>query len=166
MSACAKVREEVKTIKFQKKHGMCGTRLYHIWTGLIGRCLNPNNKDFVYYGGRGITVCEDWKIPENFFEWAFSSGYSANLTLDRINCNKGYSPDNCRWITNSEQQRNRRNNRIIEYNGEKHCIAEWAEITGINQQTIYSRLVYGWPIDKILTIQPTHKNARCGYGKA
>lgn len=82
--------------RYTKKHGMYGTRLYHIWNGLRGRCLNPNNKDYNNYGGRGITVCKEWDNAESFFKWALSSGYNDNLTLDRINTNKGYCPSNCR----------------------------------------------------------------------
>ena len=144
--------------KYKSRHGMYGTRLYHIWNGLSGRCLNPNNKDYANYGGRGITVCDKWRKPENFFEWAIHNGYNADLTLDRIDVNKGYSPENCRWITGAEQQRNRRNNRIIELNGEFHCVAEWAEITRIPKQTITSRLRYGWTPEEILTIKPSHRN--------
>jgi hypothetical protein len=146
--------------KFMARHGMYGTRLYHIWNGLSGRCLNPNNKDYANYGERGIGVCDEWRNPEKFFEWAFLNGYGDNLTLDRIDTNKGYSPNNCRWITWKKQQRNKRNNRMIEYNGEIHCVAEWAEITGIAKQTIVSRLRYGWTPMQIFTIPPSHRNAR------
>ena len=152
--------------RFKSKHGMYGTNLYHVWNGMMGRCSNPNNKDYKHYGERGITVCDDWKKPEKFFEWAFLNGYQVGLTLDRIDTNKGYYPDNCRWISNAEQQRNKRNNRIIEYNGEKHCVAEWAEITGINKRTITSRLRYGWSLDEIFTIPPTHKNSRIRNNKS
>lgn len=146
--------------RFRARHGMYGTRLYHIWNGLSGRCLNPNNKNYADYGGRGITVCDEWRKPENFFRWALLSGYDANLTLDRIDVNGGYCPENCRWITNAEQQRNRRNNRMIEYNGEIHCASEWAEITGIAVHTILSRLKYGWPLEHVLTIPPSRSNTR------
>ena len=146
--------------KFKARHGMYGTKLYHIWNGLTGRCLNPNNKDYQDYGGRGITVCDEWRIPEMFFGWAFLNGYNVDLSLDRIDTNKGYSPDNCRWITMPEQQRNKRNNRLIEYNGEIHCVSEWAELTGIPKGTITSRLRYGWTPEEIFTIKPSHSNSR------
>lgn len=143
--------------KFIKTHGMYGTRLYHIWNGFRGRCLNPNNKDYKNYGGRGITICKEWNKSENFFKWALQNGYKDNLTLDRIDTNKSYSPNNCRWITSNEQQRNKRNNRILEFNGEKHCITEWSEITGINRGTIVSRLRHNWDIEKTLTKIPNKK---------
>ena len=151
--------------RFKARHGMYGTRLYHIWNGLMGRCLNPKNKDYSNYGGRGITVCEEWKKPENFFGWAFLNGYTVDLTLDREDYNKGYSPENCRWITNNEQQRNKRTNRVLSYNGESHCVSEWAEMVGIPSHTIISRLRYGWSTEDALTVTPTHRNARRGYGK-
>lgn len=144
---------------FAKKHGMYGTRLYHIWNGLNGRCNNPNNKDYANYGGRGISVCDEWREAQNFFDWAIDNGYSHELSLDRINTNGDYCPNNCRWITVNEQQRNKRNNRIIEYNGKKHCIAEWAELTGIPKQTIVSRLRYGWDVKDVLTIKPSYRNS-------
>lgn len=146
--------------RFKARHGMYGTKLYHIWNGLTGRCLNQNNKDYQDYGGRGITVCDEWRTPEIFFGWALSNGYNTDLSLDRIDVNKGYSPDNCRWITMSEQQRNKRNNRFIEYNGETHCISEWAIITGMSKSTIASRLRYGWTPEEIFTIKPSHRNSR------
>lgn len=131
---------------------------------MCGRCNNPNNKDYPDYGGRGITVCEEWRKPENFFGWAFLNGYSVDLTLDRIDVNGNYCPENCRWITADVQQRNRRNNRILEYNGEKHCIAEWSEITGINAYTIWSRIHYGWSVEDALTVTPSRSNTNKGYG--
>lgn len=146
---------EMKTARtdkgtFARKHGMYGTRLYSIWRGIKSRCLNPNEPGYRLYGGRGITVCPEWLDGETFFKWALSHGYEDNLTIDRIDCNKGYSPDNCRWITNDEQQRNRRNNIVIEYNGEKHCLAEWARITGLGEWVIKKRLANGWSIEEAL----------------
>ena len=135
---------------------MYGTRLYHVWNGMMGRCGNPNNKDFSIYGGRGITVCDEWKTPDIFFDWALKNGYGENLTLDRIDTNGGYSPSNCRWVTNLEQQRNKRNNKMLSFNGETHCVAEWSEITGIDKRTINSRLILGWSIERALTCPVQH----------
>jgi len=151
------------TGKYKSRHGMYGTKLYHIWNGIRNRCLNPKNKDYANYGGRGIDICPEWNEPEKFFGWAFLNGYSVDMSLDRIDNNKGYSPDNCRWVLLTEQQRNKRNNHIIEYDGESHCIAEWAEITGINKQTILSRLRYGWTIKDVLSIKPSHQNKSRRY---
>lgn len=149
--------------RFKTKHGMYGTRLYHIWNGFTGRCFNPKNKDYENYGGRGITVCEDWKNPTSFFDWAISNGYSDTFTLDRKDTNGPYSPENCRWITSAQQQRNRRNNHKISYNGEEHCLAEWAEITGMPSKTILSRIRRGWDIADAL-FNPAHVKKRRASG--
>ena len=133
-------------------HGMYGTRLYRIWRGINDRCRNPKAPSYNLYGGRGITVCPEWRTPQNFFDWAFDNGYSDNLTIDRIDCDKGYSPDNCRWITSDEQQRNKRNNVNITYKGETRCLAEWARITGIGEWDIKKRLRNGWSVEEALTV--------------
>lgn len=142
--------KQEKTGDHRTRHGMYGTKLYKSWTGMLQRCNNPNDPQYINYSGRGITVCEEWKKPEIFFSWAFSHGYHEGLTIDRIDNNKGYFPDNCRWITMDAQQRNKRNNRVIEFNGEKHCVAEWAEITGISWRVILYRLD-NWPVEKVFT---------------
>ena len=145
--------------KFICSHGMYGTRLYHIWNNMKGRCFNKNNKDYPDYGGRGISVCDEWKYSaEKFFEWSILHGYKKYLSIDRIDNNKGYSPENCQWISNKQQQRNKRNNHIVSFNGESHCVSEWADITGISKGTIASRIRYGWNIKDILQVKPSHHN--------
>lgn len=127
------------------KHGWYGTRLYGIWRGAIDRCENPKTEQYHNYGGRGIKICQEWReSPQAFCEWAMANGYADNLTLDRIDSNGDYEPSNCRWITMSEQQTNRRNNVLITYKGKTQCVAEWARELGVTQQNLYVRIRNGW----------------------
>lgn len=126
-------------------------RLYRIWANMISRCENPNKPDYKYYGAKGISVCDEWKCYENFQQWATNNGYLDNLTLDRKDGAKNYCPDNCRWITIKQQQNNKQNNHRLEFNGETHTIAEWAEILQIDRATIKDRLRAGWDIKDSLT---------------
>lgn len=111
------------------------------------RCYNPNYYLFQHYGGKGVTVCDEWLGEnglKNFAEWSLANGYSDTLSIDRIDNRKGYSPSNCRWVSMVDQQNNRSNNHIIIYNGESHTMAEWSRITGIPYWTIIKRIAAGW----------------------
>lgn len=139
------------------KHGHSKTKLYHIWLGMKQRCTNADVPTFKYYGGRGITVCEEWAENfQSFYDWSMQNGYKENssraeCTLDRIDTDKNYEPNNCRWVSMKVQNNNTRKNKIIEYNGEKHSIAQWANIRNIKYQTLYCRLyTYHWAIEKAL----------------
>lgn len=135
-----------------RKHGNRNSRLYNIWNNMKMRCSNINSINYKNYGGRGIKVCEEWnEYFESFYYWAMNSGYNVNLTLDRIDNNKDYNPNNCRWIDYKRQGNNKRNNHILEYKNKKHSIAEWSDITGIPYDALWSRIKKGWDVEKALT---------------
>ena len=127
-------------------------KLAKVLYGIRERCNNPNHKEYKNYGGRGIKVCEEWDNLNNFREWALNSGYREGLTIDRINVNGNYEPNNCRWVSMKVQQNNRRNNHYITYRGETHTLMEWSEITGINYDCLKTRInTLKWSIEKALT---------------
>ena len=122
---------------------------YNSYRGMMDRCYREKTSNYYLYGGRGIKVCDEWHNIENFEKWVETSGYKKGLTLDRIDVNGNYEPNNCRWATMKEQDNNRRNTIYIEHNGEVHTISEWAEITGINRSTLNSRYCRGIRGDKL-----------------
>ena len=136
------------------KHGMSDTRIHKIWTSMRNRCSNSNNPAYKDYGGRGISVCNEWNDFKTFYEWAISTGYDDTLTIDRIDVNGNYCPENCRWATWLQQSNNKRVSRYIEFNGVTHTISEWSRITGINKTLIRERLNANWPVSDALTIMP------------
>lgn len=112
-------------------------RLYSLWGSMVHRCENKKRDSYQRYGGRGITVCEEWHDANLFMDWAENNGYKPGLQLDRIENDKGYSPDNCRWVTAKENARNTRRNRHLTINGEKKTVAEWCEIYDVSPYTVY-----------------------------
>ena len=134
------------------KHGMRNKKLYNVLEGIKSRCLNPKNNYFYLYGARGIKVCEEWcSDREKFFSWALENGYKEGLSIDRIDVNGDYCPENCRWVNYTTQGRNKRTNSLYEYNNETHCLSEWAEIYNINPHNLRTRLKNGWDFIKALT---------------
>lgn len=121
-------------------------RLYNIWKLIKARTLNKNSPAFNYYGGRGIRICDEWKTYKPFMEWAKANGYKDDLTIDRIDVNGDYCPENCRWATPKQQSNNKRNNRVLEYQGEKLTLAELSEKTGISYCTLKYRANHGLPL--------------------
>lgn len=141
-----KVKKNKKIIDDKKrKSGIEGkysnTRLYRIYVGMHTRCENKNHNHYKHYGGRGIKVCNRWSGKDgffNFYKWAMNNGYDSNLTIDRIDCEKGYCPTNCRWATTKEQMNNRRNSRNYFYNEQIMNLADIAKLTGIT----YGKIKY------------------------
>lgn len=135
-----------------KTHGMSKTRLYRIWQAMISRCYYEKNKYYQNYGGRGISVCDEWRNNfELFMKWSLNNHYANNLTIDRIDNDKGYSPDNCKWVTRFVQMNNTRNNRLLDYNGQTKTVAEWSRYANISYDVLHSRIFrYHWPVDKAL----------------
>ena len=134
----------------RRTHGMTNTRLYTIWNSMHCRCRYPGTNGYKRYGGRGIKVCEEWQKFEPFYEWAIGAGYSDKLTLDRIDNNKDYSPNNCRWATKEQQSNNQRTNNFITLNDEKMTITNWSRKTGLSSSTIRNRLRSGMTVEEAL----------------
>ena len=139
--------------------------LFTAWVNMRRRCTDKNRKlDYPRYGGRGIKVCDEWESDfVSFYTWATNHGYVDGLTLDRIDNNGNYSPENCRWVTRKIQNGNRRNNRLITFKGETKILAQWAREVGIHGATIGNRLDAGWSTERALT-EPCH-NHRDGKEK-
>ena len=128
------------------------SRLYRIWTNMKSRCYNPKIPTYHYYGGRGIKVCDEWLHDfQAFRDWSMLNGYQDKLSIDRIDNDGDYSPTNCRWVNQSIQMRNSSHARNLTYNGETHCIREWSEITGLNENCIINRIKCGWTTEDTLT---------------
>lgn len=158
-----KVVSELSLIKGQSKscgclhldklttHNKAYTRIYNIWGHMKDRCNREKSHAYKNYGGRGVKVCDEWADSfENFYDWAMNNGYEDNLTLDRIDVNGNYEPANCRFITMKEQNRNKRNCKIITYKNEKHCISEWAEIYNIDRKKLEKDIRKGLSLEEVL----------------
>lgn len=127
-------------------------RLYRIWIGMKSRCYNPNSGSYKYYGAKGVTVCEEWLHDfQAFYDWAMANGYRDDLTLDRKDNSKCYSPDNCKWSTMKEQAQNTSQTSFLEYRDETKTFSEWSETTGIPKNVLKQRIRNGWSAEKALT---------------
>lgn len=133
-----------------RTHGDRRSKLYNVWSGMKRRCNNKNSTHYNDYGGRGIKVCESWNEYINFKEWAVSNGYEEGLTIERVDVNKNYEPDNCKWATWIEQQNNKRNTKRYLFEGEMYTLRQLSEMSGINKRTLAGRLERGWPVEKIM----------------
>ena len=126
------------------KHGLHRSPEYQAWKGVIQRCTNPSYKGFAYYGGRGITVCDEWKSFESFYR-DMGSRPTDKHTLDRIDNDKGYEPSNCRWVPMLVQSRNTRRNVIVDYQGRRMVLSEAIGLSGLKASTVQGRRRLGWP---------------------
>ena len=143
--SCGCQRTELHT-----KHGMYLTPEYKAWCSLTQRCGNPNDKRYANYGGRGISVSEDWLVFENFYR-DIGPRPSPKHSLDRKDNNGNYCKENCRWATRKEQNNNKRTCRVVEFDGRVMTIRQWAEHLGIGDSALRCRLSRGWPIERALT---------------
>ncbi len=130
------------------KHGKSGTRLYHIWADMKGRCGNPNSNNYANYGLRGINLCKQWVSFACFMRWAMKNGYTNSLTIERIDNDGNYTPKNCTWITKGKQIRNQRRSHRITYKGRTQIVIDWCKELGIGKETLLSRLNLGWSVER------------------
>lgn len=139
-------------------HGGARDRLYGVWCSMKRRCDTPSCAGYKNYGGRGIKVCAEWRDDYRAFkDWAFAHGYDENskkgeCTLDRIDVNGDYCPENCRWITMKEQSNNKRNNHCFEYQGKTYTASELADMAGLEYHTFLKRMEYGWDIETAMSV--------------
>ncbi len=138
-------------LRSNTRHGGSKTKLYRVWHSMKDRCSLETCSAFKHYGGRGISVCEEWKDYQVFHDWAMSSGYKEGLSIDRIDVNGNYEPSNCRWVSKDVQANNTTANKVLCHNGESRTMSEWAKILGISYSTLAKRLHDGWSVEKALT---------------
>jgi hypothetical protein len=143
-----------------KTHGLRHNRLYNIYNRMIDRCYYEKLPDYKNWGGRGITVCDEWiKDRTIFFNWALSNGYSDELQLDRIDNDKSYYPDNCRFVTRKDNCRNRRSNKVLVYKGQTKTLVEWSEEIGFDYTLVKERISRGWDFETAV-FAPLHTRIR------
>jgi len=156
--SCGCLLKEGNQLRHGQNKGQKPTRTYKSWDGMKQRCNNPKDKDYKSYGGRGITVCEEWQEFSNFFK--DMGECPEGCSIDRIDNNKGYNKENCRWATRKQQARNRRSNRTLTFDGKTRCLSFFAEEYGIPRSTLRNRLdMFHWSIEKALTT-PVRKKVK------
>ena len=152
-------------------HGLTDSRLYGVWQNMKRRCYDSSSVSYQNYGGRGIGICKDW-LGENgfskFYEWSVNNGYCAeaprgDCTIDRIDVNGNYCPENCRWVSLQEQSRNKRSTKWIEYEGETISLAEFCEKYGVSVSLASERLARGWSPAEVLFFHPKNVNGAIEY---
>jgi len=158
---CKGVRSSCGCINVNITHGGTGTRLYNIWAGMKQRCYDEKDPTYLRYWKKGITVCDEWKYNfPAFRKWALEHGYKEDLSIDRIDNSKGYSPDNCRWATAKEQSNNKTSNRVYVVNGITGNIMQLSEIFSIEYSTALARINRGWTAERAFTVPTKNGNYR------
>lgn len=161
VKSCGCYNQELRHLrKTNFKHGFSHKeRLYDIWENMKRRCNSPKNARYDFYGGKGISVCNEWLHDYVSFRlWALSNGYSDSLTIDRINNNGNYEPSNCRWATAKVQENNMSRNHILYYNGVSHTISEWASILGMTYSAVNHRVQRRWSMERIVLTPQRNKS--------
>lgn len=156
--SCGCLNHEAKVTK----HGQARTPLYRVYYSMKQRCYNPNDKHYSDYGGRGISICDEWlsDFPA-FSKWAYENGYAHGLSIDRIDVNGNYEPSNCRWVTQKVQTRNTRRNTYITISGETKVLKDWCTTFGVNCATACNRIKRGYPIYKVFGISEQSVSTNC-----
>lgn len=157
--SCGCLNKEINRARVYT-HGLSKTGVYKVWCSMIQRCINPNNKQFCDYGGRGITISESWRTFENFL--ADMGQPQKGQSIERIDNNSGYSRENCKWVTRTEQQRNRRTNLLLTIEGVTMCATDWAEKFSMTPDMVFSRLHLGWSAEEAVGLKPRARKDRTG----
>lgn len=161
--SCGCLREEVRRTS-TRKHGLSNYRPYYVWKDIKRRCYDETATGYKNYGGRGISMCDEWKDNVMAFcDWAHTSGYQRGMSIDRIDNDGNYEPANCVWKTMKEQGNNKRTNHIVEIGGIKRTLSEWADFAGIAYGTVYARVEKGYSGEEI--IKPIEAKYRNGNAK-
>lgn len=158
--SCGCIRKE-ELVKRSTKHNCSNTRIYGIYAKMKKRCYSENDKRYKDYGGRGIVICDEWLGEngfQNFKDWAYENGYNDSLTIDRIDNSGNYEPSNCRWTSYYVQNRNKRNNIVITWNGETKILKDWCKELGLDYRTIKARIHHGWSVDRAFAEPIKHIN--------
>ena len=165
--SCGCFQKEIASKNMKKlstKHGKNETRLHIVWTHMKSRCNSHYDKSYHNYGGRGIYICDAWNNDFLSFEdWALNNGYRNGLSIDRIDNNGPYAPENCRWVNNYIQANNKRNNHLITINRIKKTVSQWAVISGINPYCIYKRLKRGWNAEQAVFLNSNTTEGGHGF---
>ena len=145
-------KAKCKCVAKRQEHKQGRTHLYNVWCLMLRRTTKPHSQDYKYYGGRGITVCDEWSRDfMKFHDWAYSNGYVEGLTLDRIDVNGNYCPENCQWATRKTQANNTRTNHYLTLNGKTQSMKRWSEELGLSYHTLQWRVYHGWTDEEALT---------------